>query len=260
METSVANSPVANRAIPVPAPEGWESKLSNGDTPPPDSAVNRRGWIPDVLLLGAATVAAVAGTLAGWAAGPLSFKPLTAQAFAGEIGWLVAVALIIERAVEVIVMVFRDPQADLLDEAESQAAEALQSAETAAVAVAADPAAAAPSKAQAADTATKARLTLAAARRRTIVYRSGTKMLALRVGFVFGVAVSLAGVRALGGLLPDKTVVSALFTVVDVVITGAMLAGGSEGIHRMANVFTSFMDSLSTRADQSQAQVPARIG
>jgi hypothetical protein len=31
-----------------------------------------------------------------------------------------------------------------------------------------------------------------------------------------------------------------------------MLAGGSEGIHRMANAFTSFMDSLSAQADASQ--------
>jgi hypothetical protein len=44
----------------------------------------------------------------------------------------------------------------------------------------------------------------------------------------------------------------------DIIVTSAMLAGGSEGIHRMANVFTSFMDSLSTQIDKkSKSQAPS---
>src|SRR5260221_5023325 len=45
----------------------------------------------------------------------LPFKPISAQDFAGLIAWLFALALFVERAVEVVVMVLRDREADLLD-------------------------------------------------------------------------------------------------------------------------------------------------
>jgi archaellum biogenesis protein FlaJ (TadC family) len=135
--------------------------------------------------------------------------------------------------VEVVVLVFRDQQADALDEAEARA--------TAMVAALAGSAA-----------ASQAAKDAAAAREQSVTYRAETKEMALLVGFAFGVFVSLAGVRALHGLLADSAPTGTLFTVADIVVTGAMLAGGSEGIHRMANAFTSFMDSLSSRADASQ--------
>lgn len=168
---------------------------------------------------------------------PMDFKPLTPQVFAGLIGWLFAISLFVERAVEVVVLVFRDSQADLLDEAAARA--------TKAVALLAGAAA---SK-EAMDAAVKDANT---AHDQKIIYRAETKEIALLVGFVFGIFVSLAGVRALHGLLSDSTQTGTLFTVADIVVTGAMLAGGSEGIHRMANAFTSFMDSLSAQADASQ--------
>jgi len=169
---------------------------------------------------------------------PLAFKPLTPQLFAGLIGWLFAVSLFVERAVEVVVLVFRDQQADALDEAEARA--------TAMVAALAGSAATSQADKD------KAAKDAATARAQSVTYRAETKEMALLVGFAFGVFVSLAGVRALHGLLADSAPTGTLFTVADIVVTGAMLAGGSEGIHRMANAFTSFMDSLSSRADASQ--------
>lgn len=59
--------------------------------------------------------------------------------------------------------------------------------------------------------------------------------------------------------LRDNSAPSGLFRAVDVLVTGAMLAGGSEGIHRMANGFISFMDNLSTRADQGKPPAPAPV-
>ena len=167
---------------------------------------------------------------------PVDFKPLTPQAFAGLIGWLLAAALFIERAVEVVVMIFRDQQADLLDEAEENAARDFTSA----------------IKKAAAEAVETARQALVAARQNKLVYRAETKEIALLISFTFSVFVSLAGVRALHGLLLDATPTGNLFTVADIVVTGAMLAGGSEGIHRMANAFTSFMDGVSARGDQAQ--------
>jgi archaellum biogenesis protein FlaJ (TadC family) len=169
---------------------------------------------------------------------PLAFKPLSPQAFAGLIGWLFAVALFVERAVEVVVLVFRDQQADALDAAEARA--------TAIVAALAGNATASQADKD------KAARDAATAQEQTVNYRAETKEMAMLVSFVFGTFISLAGVRALHGLLPDSTPTRTLFTVADIVVTGALLAGGSEGIHRMANAFTSFMDSLSTHADASQ--------
>jgi archaellum biogenesis protein FlaJ (TadC family) len=169
---------------------------------------------------------------------PLTFKPLTPQLFAGLIGWLFAVSLFVERAVEVVVLVFRDQQADALVEAEARA--------NAMVAALAGSAGASQTDKD------KAAKDAATARGQSVTYRTETKEMALLVGFAFGIFVSLAGVRALHGLLADSAPTGTLFTVADILVTGAMLAGGSEGIHRMANAFTSFMDSLSSRADASQ--------
>ena len=183
---------------------------------------------------------------------PVGFKPLTPQAFAGLIGWLFVVALFVERAVEVVVMIFRDQQADQLDEAEEHAVRVVKTAIKKAAALAGDNTAAPADKKAAIDEVEAVRPALLAARQNKLVYRAETKEIALLISFVFSVFVSLAGVRALHGLLLDATPTGNLFTGADIVVTGAMLAGGSEGIHRMANALTSFMDSMSARGDQAQ--------
>ena len=183
---------------------------------------------------------------------PVDFKPLTPQAFAGLIGWLFVVALFVERAVEVVVMIFRDQQADQLDEAEEHAVRVVKTAIKKAAALAVDNTAAPADKKAAADAIEAVRPALVTARQDKLVYRAETKEIALLISFIFSVFVSLAGVRALHGLLLDATPTGNLFTAADIVVTGAMLAGGSEGIHRMANALTSFMDSVSARGDQAQ--------
>jgi len=184
---------------------------------------------------------------------PVGFKPLTPQAFVESVGWLFVVALFVERAVEVVVMVFRDQQADELDEAEEHAVRVVKAAIKRAAALAGDNTAAPADKKAAIDAVEAVRPALVTARQNKLVYRAETKEIALLVGFVFGLFVSLAGVRALHGLLLDATAPTGnLFTAADIMVTGAMLAGGSEGIHRMANAFTSFMDSVAARGDQTQ--------
>ena|SRR5579872_864254 len=73
---------------------------------------------------------------------PLPFKSLTPPAFAGIIAWLLAVALFVERAIEVVVMVFHDQKSDLLDEAQICAAEAYENAAKASIALGSNNAAA----------------------------------------------------------------------------------------------------------------------
>ena len=158
----------------------------------------------------------------------IAFKPVDPQTVFGLLTWLFAVALFVERAVEVVVLVLRDAGADVLqarvDAAQAQIDAAQKN----------DPAAPATSTAL-----TEASSALGA-------FRADTKEIALCIGFVFGVLVALAGVRALGGLVAAPAGAT-LFTAVDTVITGAVLAGGSEGIHQMVNVFSDFMTALSAK-------------
>ena len=63
-----------------------------------------------------------------------------------------------------------------------------------------------------------------------------------------GIIVSALGVRAIG-MLVDPAVFAKLpafqrsaFKVTDVVLTGALLGGGADGLHKIVSVFTNFMD------------------
>lgn len=97
--------------------------------------------------------------------------------------------------------------------------------------------------------------TLADTRLEKLKYRAQTRIYALRMGVLMGVAVSLAGLRTLGALVPDTTLVGfaevqqVIFHTVDIVITGGVIAGGSDGIHKMAELYRVSVESRS-RAQQ----------
>ncbi|OUS26839.1 hypothetical protein A9Q99_16615 [Gammaproteobacteria bacterium 45_16_T64] len=79
-------------------------------------------------------------------------------------------------------------------------------------------------------------------------YRSYTRVLALRLGLLLGLLISIAGVRSLGVLVDQATLLElgriqlALFNVVDVLLTGGVIAGGSDGIHKMTELYRSYVD------------------
>lgn len=72
-------------------------------------------------------------------------------------------------------------------------------------------------------------------------YSAETKNLALLIAFALGIIVSALGARAIQPLVDPavfKTLGSAqkaLFTGIDILITGALLGGGSEGIHKIVD-------------------------
>jgi hypothetical protein len=168
-----------------------------------------------------------------------------ATSFTALLAWLVIVALFVERAVEVIVMVVRDYKAESLDHQEQLAVGTLTDATAYCSMAGVDPVAAKAAVDQ-------KRQALAVVREQIVDYRAGTKQLAMFIGFTVGVLLSFAGVHALNGILAKDVVAGPLFKTLDVLVTGAVIAGGSEGIHRMANAFTSTMDGLSARGDQMQ--------
>lgn len=160
----------------------------------------------------------------------VAFKPISRQSFLGTLSWLFVVALFIERAVEVIVSVLRDAGAAPLE----HACEAAQEKSDAQLKVT-------PSAVPYLDD-------LHAAQRALLAYRTDTKELALCTSFVLGLFVSLSGVRALSSIADVADSTNWLFASADMIVTGAVLAGGTDAIHKMMNVFTNFMDAAAEKA------------
>jgi hypothetical protein len=76
--------------------------------------------------------------------------------------------------------------------------------------------------------------------------KTATRSIAMRLGFVVGVIISLVGIRALEPLV-DAEQFKALqplqqkvFRVVDILITGGLLAGGSDGIHKITELLRDY--------------------
>lgn len=158
------------------------------------------------------------------------FQQIPTQALLGTFASLFLVAVFIERAVEVIVMVLRDAEADVR--------QGVVDAEQGRLDETGKAAPATPLNLDA----------LHAAQKSLTDFRAETKEIALCVSFVLGIAVSLAGIRAFAPIVNTVPVGNWLFPTVDVLVTGAVLAGGSEGVHQMVNVFSNFMESLADHA------------
>jgi len=77
------------------------------------------------------------------------------------------------------------------------------------------------------------------------LFRARTMRVAMVAGLVLGIVVSAIGFRVLRTLI-DPTTLAAdsvqlwVFDFVDIVLTGAVLAGGSDGIHKLIEVYRRF--------------------
>lgn len=85
-------------------------------------------------------------------------------------------------------------------------------------------------------------------------YKARTQRIAFLAGTTLGVIVAALGVRVLE-LLMDPVRFAALpatqptlFHVADVLLTGAILGGGADGLHKLVSVFTNFMEATAGRA------------
>jgi hypothetical protein len=164
----------------------------------------------------------------------LKFSPYALENIGNVLGPLVLVALFIERAVEVLMTVWREPEAQ---EAESRVTRARE---------VAGPDAAATDRGVAA-----AELDL----RR---YKAQSRRIAFALTLTLGLFAALLGIRAVqqfleGGVLPTDITGAqkAAFVRFDMFITAAMIAGGAEGIHRVVSAFTAFADASKKRAQSA---------
>jgi hypothetical protein len=100
-------------------------------------------------------------------------------------------------------------------------------------------------------------------------YRLNTARYAYWLSFVLGMAVSVVGIRALSGLVDREALINllapqkTLFALVDIVITGGVIAGGSAAIDKMGRKIsqtlnlTSATTSTVTTPQQPQSNDPA---
>jgi hypothetical protein len=135
---------------------------------------------------------------------------------------LIAIALFIERTVEVLLTPWRGLEARRIAARVKQAKTRLQKGETDSVAEMSD------------------------AENELQEYKGKTRQIAFLMALALGMTISAVGIRGLQFFvdLPqsspsEQTVV---FHGLDVLLTGALLAGKADGLHKMALVWTGYLD------------------
>lgn len=192
-----------------------------------------------LVLIGVALVLLAFGIAVGVATGALTIKSVDMQQVRSLLQAMFVIALFIERALEVFVSAWRDPAAAPLEAAKETAQEALKQATASGVPAAI---AAAQKNLDAADAALK-------------VYKAETKRIAMTAAIVVGVLIAAAGMRSFETFIQLRTthqnqwdrIAGSLFNAVNVLVTGGLLGGGSDLIHKILKVITDFLEQTSKR-------------
>ncbi len=190
-----------------------------------------RNVLASACVLGAVTVVVGLIIRSGSVPPPVHFSSFNIHVVLDVLGGLFVVALMTERAVEVIISVLRDADAQVLMSAINQTNASLAGAKAGAQPVQA--------------TIDGLAALLAQQQKGLDDYRIDTRETTYCISFTLGVAMALVGVRGLHGLL-EGAPSGGSFTLVDILVTGAVIAGGSDGIHQMVTAATDFFNLLST--------------
>lgn len=90
--------------------------------------------------------------------------------------------------------------------------------------------------------------------------RQATRKIALFAALIVGIAVSVSGIRTLETMVQVKAgssfvsgLQAALFRLLDTLLTGGVIAGGSDGIHKLAEVYRAATESHTRRAKRADA-------
>jgi hypothetical protein len=85
--------------------------------------------------------------------------------------------------------------------------------------------------------------------RRRIAYKSETRTIALWTSLLFGLLISILGVRLIEPLMIIDDVINPIqvniFRCLDILLTGGLISGGSEGIHKLIQVIVDFLEATS---------------
>lgn len=170
---------------------------------------------------------AVGASVAMWP--PLKFVNLGGADFASRFSALVFCSLLIERTVEILMSIWRSEEANRRE----AAVQRLIAANTPPT----DPA-------------------LVDAQTSLIQYKAETLQWTMPVGFALGLLISAFGVRALSQFIdPAATWAGAppdpqrwWFNMIDIMFTGALLAGGADPIHKLLDLYRKFIETSAAKA------------
>jgi len=158
----------------------------------------------------------------------LKFTPIPVSELPSHFAALLFFALLIERAVEVVLSIWRAEQSNKLQAAVQRL-------------VAANDAA----NANALQTAQQA----------LIEYRANTLQLAMPLSLMFGVVIASFGVRLIGQFVDTiglGSLQTRFFHAADIVLTATLLCGGADPIHKVMDTFRKFMEASSAKASGTQ--------
>lgn len=89
---------------------------------------------------------------------------------------------------------------------------------------------------------------LNAKERQRAAYKADTRTIALWTSLLFGLLISAIGIRSIEPLVIidlNNQIQVIIFRSLDALLTGGLIAGGSEGIHKIIQVFINFMEATS---------------
>lgn len=92
---------------------------------------------------------------------------------------------------------------------------------------------------------------LEAVKKEQTEYMSDTQRIAVGITLAFGLLISAVGIRSLHIFVDAPNLTegfqAVVFRLIDVFLTGGLIAGGSKGIHKLSQVFGNFMDTTAKR-------------
>jgi hypothetical protein len=199
----------------------------------------------------------------------LKLKENITQQLGSMFGFLLMVSLFVERAIEVIISIWSDPQADRLQ----QRLEILKEARSRHNARIRDliteqtrqPASNPEQPTKINEEIDRLREKLRQEQDEDdeidielIGYGAHTRQVAAWIGLAIGVLTAGVGFRVLHTLFVEPPPMTwglhnTLFTVVDVLLTGALLSGGSKAVHHLFNVYETVMEATTKKAEAAKA-------
>jgi ABC-type uncharacterized transport system YnjBCD permease subunit len=88
-------------------------------------------------------------------------------------------------------------------------------------------------------------------------YKHDTRKIALLSALIMGILISMVGIRGIGPFIyfKENTIPwqQTWFQILDILLTGGVIAGGSDFIHKMLQIITSFMDTITAAQKSTEA-------
>ncbi|HEX7120637.1 MAG TPA: hypothetical protein VF212_17725 [Longimicrobiales bacterium] len=82
-------------------------------------------------------------------------------------------------------------------------------------------------------------------------HKLGSRRRAFFLAVALGIAASLLGIRGLESLLADGAQPGTGFEFFDIVLTGLVIGGGADGIHKIVKAFTDYMEMVSRKTQSA---------